>query len=73
MTVRSWLTAAELRKVSEKFRLLREHVDADPRKLSLADIEQIREALALLNTEHQKLCDQINGWTLAGEASRSKE
>jgi hypothetical protein len=70
MTLSSRLTAAELKKVSETLRLLREQVDGDPRKISLADIYQIGEALALLNDEHQKLCEKINGWVLAGEASR---
>jgi hypothetical protein len=66
MSVSAWLTATELKKVSETLRHLREQVDGDGRKLSLADIDQIREALALLNTEHNKLCEKIKGWVQAG-------
>jgi hypothetical protein len=72
MAITAWLTAAEFRKVSETLRHLREQVDGDGRKLSLADIDQIREALGVLNAEHNRLCEKINGWVQSGETARTK-
>ncbi len=72
MAISAWLTATELKKVGETLRHLREQVDGDGRKLSLTDIDQIRDALGLLNTEHSKLCERINGWVSVGEAGRTR-